>query len=114
MTDVLESWSGYSYIQILPNSVTLSQATSYLQGANKKLKLNWIELKQITKKLVWKKKKWMKSSPEFHSHYSLLSLWQSGSCLKQADNNNNKKYFWGTIKSRETAGLFINSINELP
>ena len=42
MADVLENWSGYSYnfIQILPNSVTLSQATSYLQGANKKLKLN--------------------------------------------------------------------------
>ena len=108
MADVLENWSGYSYIQILPNSVTLSQVTSYLQGANKKLKLNWIETdnKQIS---MEKKKKWMKSSPEFHSHYSLLSLWQSGSCLKQADNNN-KKYFWGTIKSRETAGLFINSI----
>ena len=52
MADVLGNWSGYSYIQILPNSVTLSQATSYLQGANKKLKLNGIELKQITNKLV--------------------------------------------------------------
>ena len=41
------------------------------------------------------KKKLMKSSPEFNSHYLLLSLWQSGSCLKQADI---KKYSETCIK----------------